>query len=256
MKQVLIFAGTTEGRLLAQQLAEWQIPHTVCVATEYGTQMLEEHPLRRVCQGRMNQEEIREFISAGDYEAVVDATHPYAELVTRNILWAIEGMDIFYFRIKREIDTGYQEVGVRHYPSSKECVRELEETAGNILLTTGSKELHIYCASEKIKNRLFVRVLPSRESLAICEQHGLKGRQIIAMQGPFSVEMNEAIIHQYNIAHLVTKKSGRNGGYEEKLKAAERSGIRIYVTDCPGETYENESEQKTNYDCCTEKRER
>ena len=85
MKEILIFAGTKEGREVSEYLAVAGIAHTLCVATEYGEIVLKEHPLVKVHKGRMNQEEIEVYIKAGNFGAVVDATHPYAEVVTQNI---------------------------------------------------------------------------------------------------------------------------------------------------------------------------
>ena len=53
-----------------------------------------------------------------------------------------------------------------------------------------SKELPTYCASGRLHDRLYVRILPGRESLELCMEQGIKGRQILALQGPFSTEMN------------------------------------------------------------------
>ena len=48
MKEILIFAGTTEGRKLSEDLSATGIAHTICVATEYGETVLKEHPLVKV----------------------------------------------------------------------------------------------------------------------------------------------------------------------------------------------------------------
>ena len=45
IEKILIFAGTTEGRKLSEYLAEAEINHTICVATEYGAIVLRQHPL-------------------------------------------------------------------------------------------------------------------------------------------------------------------------------------------------------------------
>lgn len=79
-----------------------------------------------------------------------------------------------------------------------------------------------------MRERLFVRVLPGTESIEICHKNGILGRQIIAMQGPFSEEMNLALLHQYQIRYMVTKESGASGGFSEKISAAEKGrGIGI-----------------------------
>ena len=239
MKEILIFAGTTEGRKLSEYLAEVEMNHTVCVATEYGAIVLRQHPLVKVHQGRMNQEQIEEFIRNGKYDVVVDATHPFAKEITYNIQAILKemgriGISIPYLRLKRD-GTTERENGITYYETSEECVKTLEDTEGNILLTTGSKELYKYCVSEGIKHRLYVRVLPSVESLSLCTEQGICGKQVIAMQGPFTTEMNEAIIRQYEIAYLVTKESGVPGGYQEKINAAKRTGAKVFVIGCPEE---------------------
>ncbi|MGN0408249.1 MAG: precorrin-6A reductase [Bacteroides sp.] len=235
MKEILIFAGTTEGRELSECLAASGIAHTVCVATEYGEVVLKEHPLMKVHRGRMNREEIKEFIRNGNFEAVVDATHPYADVVTDNIKSAMQETDIPYLRLKRELDVSQTYQGAVYFDTNEACAEALQKHKGNILLTTGSKELSKYCVSEEIKSRLFVRVLPGMESLSLCMEQGIKGNRIIAMQGPFTTEMNEALIHQYNISCMVTKQSGTSGGYPEKLMAAKNTGIPLYVIGHPSE---------------------
>lgn len=235
MKEILIFAGTTEGRKLSESLAAAGIRHTVCVATEYGEIVLKENPFMTVHRGRMDEEKIREFIQKGKFDAVVDATHPYADMVTKNIRAAMEGTDIPYLRLKRELSDSQGEENVVCFETNEACAKALENVSGNILFTIGSKELSKYCVAEEVRSRLFVRVLPGMESLSLCMEQGIKGRQIIAMQGPFTAEMNEAMIRQYGISCLVTKQSGTSGGYFEKLEAAKKTGIPVFVIGRPGE---------------------
>ena len=239
MPEILIFAGTTEGRKLSEYLAEAEINHTICVATEYGEIVLKQHPLVKVHQGRMNQEQIERFLSNGKFEVVVDATHPFAKEITCNIQAALKkmgqsGISIPYLRLKRD-GIAERENGITYFETSEACAKALEDTEGNILLTTGSKELSKYCISEGIKQRLYVRVLPSVESLSLCTEQGICGKQVIAMQGPFTTEMNEATIRQYEIAYLVTKESGVPGGYQEKINAAKITGVQVFVIGCPQE---------------------
>ena len=252
MKKIVIFAGTTEGRRLSEILADAGIAHTVCVATEYGEIVMreqtdaeaartKEQPFVSLHRGRMDREQMEEFLRNEGYEIVVDATHPYARVVTENLRGAVAALQTsekkaqfpIYLRLEREIsETPEAEdpaVSIRYFESNADCAKALENTEGNILLTTGSKELATYCASGRLHDRLYVRILPGRESLELCMEQGIKGRQILALQGPFSTEMNAAILKQYDIRHLVTKNSGRTGGYQEKLEAAKMLGIPVYV---------------------------
>lgn len=241
MKEIAIFAGTIEGRKLSEYLAFAGICHTICVATEYGEIVLKRHPMAKVHHGRMDQAELREFLIKGKFAAVVDATHPYAEIITRNVKMAAKEIGIPYLRIVRKGDEetdrthGERDVRMERFETSEDCAKALERTKGNILLTTGCKELPAYCSNEEVRRRLYVRTLPGMESLALCNAQGICGKQVIAMQGPFTVEMNEATIRQYQISCLVTKESGSSGGYQEKLQAAARTNTQVFVIGKPKE---------------------
>ncbi|MBQ7795848.1 MAG: precorrin-6A reductase, partial [Lachnospiraceae bacterium] len=249
MKKILIFAGTTEGRLLSETLAAAGIAHIVSVATEYGEMVMKEHPLVEVKCGRMNKEEMAAFMEKEEFSIVVDATHPYAQIVTENIKAAAQSENITYLRLNREENEDREESEIRYFGSHGSCADALKELEGNILLTTGSKDLNSYCDREGLKERLYVRILPGIQSLEFCMKNGICGKQILALQGPFSVEMNDAMIRQFGIQCLVTKKSGKNSGYEEKLMAAERTGIPVFVvdrqiSDCEGMESRQSSENK------------
>ena len=230
MKRILIFSGTTEGRQLADILDASGICADVCVATEYGHEVMTEGQYRNIYTGRLTEEEMKEFMQKGDYAAIVDATHPYAVVVSSNIRQASAQAGLPYYRLRRTLQSAGDDSDVIYVKSQQECVRALEQTSGNILLTTGSKELHCYCENEALRERLFVRVLPGTESIEICHKNGILGRQIIAMQGPFSEEMNLALLHQYQIRYMVTKESGASGGFSEKISAAKKAADQYRKT--------------------------
>ena len=240
---------------MSEILADAGIAHTVCVATEYGEIVMREQtestkamqtagqPIVNLHCGRMDREQMQKFLHDEGYEIVVDATHPYARVVTENLRGAVDTLKSLekdahfpiYLRLERKIDGITEADGivtnVQYFENNADCAKALENTEGNILLTTGSKELAVYCASGRLKDRLHVRILPGRESLELCMEQGIKGRQILALQGPFSTEMNAAILKQYDIRHMVTKNSGRAGGCQEKLEAAKMLGIPVYVIE-------------------------
>lgn len=228
MRKVLIYSGTTEGRELAEHLSAAGIECTVSVATEYGELVMPELPGVQVHQGRMREEEMEAFMKSSNYAAVVDATHPFATEVSENIRAAAQKVCLSYLRLKR--DTASSDYGIgekKYFSDAAQCAAALESMSGNILLTTGSKELAVFCREEEVKERLFVRVLPGMESIRLCEEQGIAGKHILAMQGPFSEELNLALIRQFDIKCLVTKESGSAGGYTEKLEAAKKREFRF-----------------------------
>lgn len=239
IQKIVVFAGTTEGRKLSEALAAARIEHTVCVATEYGEDVCHPHPLVHIHRGRMNREEIGSFLREGRFTLVIDATHPFAGEITRNVKAAVEAccqeeQSVSYLRLKRD-EVERQKQGIAYFETNEDCAAALKDIKGNILLTTGSKELSVYCQNEEVRSRLYVRVLPNVESLVLCTEQGIRGKQILAMQGPFTAEMNEAVIRQYHISCVVTKESGASGGYPEKIAAAARTGAAVFVIGCPKE---------------------
>ena len=237
MAEILIFSGTTEGRKLAEALCARQIDCMASVATEYGREVMRQQEHLVIREGRMSEPEMEELMRTGAFLAVVDATHPYAVEVTEHIKESAKKTNLPYLRLSRstaaEREIAEHEWMIHTVADTQECVELLSKLPGNILLTTGSKELHAYAAREEIRKRLFVRVLPGVESIEICHREQIPGKQIIAMQGPFGTELNEALIRQYDIGVLVTKESGQAGGFPEKIRAAEHTKIPVVMIQNP-----------------------
>ncbi len=235
MSRILVFAGTTEGRRIAEKISLAGQKALVCVATEYGTQAMPDLDGVEVHQGRMTETQMERLMEQEDFVCVVDATHPYATVVSENIKAAAESTLLTYIRLKRNVEpkSDFSNPGVHYFDDNESCAIALEGTRGNILLTTGSKELAVYMRRGSLKDRVVARILPGVESLKICEGLGLTGRDIIAMQGPFSKDMNLAQIRDYKISVLVTKMSGHAGGFFEKALAADEAGISLFVVGSP-----------------------
>lgn len=234
MQEVLLFSGTSEGRTLTEILCTHSVKVTVCVATEYGQEVMKESELAKIRVGRMKQEEIEELVSSKDWMAIIDATHPYAKEVTENIRNACERKNREVLRLIR--DRSERVEGIRYVDSMEEAAAFLNTAKGNIFITTGSKELSRYLELIQDKERIFVRILPGVEELEKCHDLGLKGKQIICMQGPFSEELNYAMMKEIKADWLVTKETAGAGGYPEKIQAAVRAGAKAIVIKRPEES--------------------
>jgi len=231
--RVMIFSGTTEGRLLSRALAEHGAEVTVSVATDYGGEVQGTVPGVQTLAGRMPVEEMARILRG--MELCVDATHPYAVRVSASIRHACEESGVACLRLLRA-ESPLPE-GALVFDSAGEAAAYLGEQEGNILLTTGAKELDAW--ETLPKERLFPRVLPMEESLRACERLGIPRRNICAMQGPFSQAFNEALLRQFSIRWLVTKDGGAPGGFPEKAAAAAATGARLVVLRRPAETGES-----------------
>lgn len=225
----VIFGGTTEGRMLSYDLARLGVEVTVCVATDYGQEEQGETQGIRVLTGRLDKEGMARTVSGVD--VCVDATHPYAVEASRNIRAACKQTDTKLLRLLREKSGIPESAWV--FADTAEASAWLADVSGNILLTTGAKELRAFASLGG--KRLYPRVLPSPESLASCEAAGIPRSNILALQGPFTQELNEALIRQYHIRYLVTKDGGKTGGFAEKAAAAAATGTELILLRRPEE---------------------
>ncbi|MDO4273154.1 MAG: precorrin-6A reductase [Eubacteriales bacterium] len=222
MYKVLVFAGTTEGYALCRFLAGNQVPVCACVATGYGSRSLEEGPYLQVRAERLDESGMESFLEEIRPELVLDATHPYAAQVTENIQTACRVLSVPYERVLRE--EGEHQGDAVYVSSTEEAVEYLKGTEGNILLTTGSKELAKFALLPDYEERLYARVLSLPSVLEACRDLRIEGRHLLGLQGPFTAEMNAAMLRQYDCRYLVTKDSGKAGGFQEKMEAAAACG--------------------------------
>ncbi len=228
MKRIIVFAGTNEGRVLCEFLAKKNVDVTAIVATKYASEVMPEISCLKVITGRLSVEEISRLID--DYDFIVDATHPYARVISDNIkLSCIEKNK----KILRIVRPNLEYENVIEFIDIDSACKYLKDTSGNILVTTGSKELIPYTTLEDFKNRIYLRVLPTVDALNACLNLGFSATNLICMQGPFSQKVNEAMMEQVNAKFIVTKESGRSGGLEEKLLAANKLGIKVVLIGRP-----------------------
>lgn len=228
--KLIVFSGTSEGRGLCRFLSAQGVEAKAFVATEYGEAVMEPMHGIRVHMGRLTTAEMAEHMSAG--MLVVDATHPYARVVTENIQAACTKAGAEYLRLLRPRTASE---GVITVPDTAAAVAWLTAHSGKVLLTTGSKELDAYTAVPDYRERLYPRVLPTAAVLQKCEALGFSGAHIIAMQGPFSHETNVALLRQIGADILVTKDTGASGGFAEKLSAARETGAAVLMVARPAE---------------------
>lgn len=247
MDKILLFAGTTEGRNLAEFLEKNQIPTEVRVATQYGETLLEEGKYLHVHAGRLDETEMEQQIQKQQITLVIDATHPYAVIVSQNIRRACSRTGTEYIRLARkETDASWKQEmeDVTEVASVAEAAAFLAKKEGRIFAATGSKELSAYQVIPDYQDRVVARVLSTPEAVSECAMLGFSGKNLICMQGPFTEDLNVAMLRQAQASWMVTKESGKAGGFLEKLRAAKKAGAKLVVIKRPGERSEEIAEDQ------------
>ena len=229
---VCIFGGTTEGRLLAEYLSDSNVKVDLYIATEYGEQFVRDLNNVNIHQKRLDKEQMVELFSVNRFDCIVDATHPFAKIVSQNAKKAAELCNIKYYRIIRETNRNNESM---YFDSVEDIVAFLNNTEGNILLTTGSKDLDKFISVKNYEERIFVRILPMESSLIRAIELGYSNKNVICMQGPFSEELNAAMLNTIGAKFLVTKESAASGGFNEKVNACIKAKVKCLVLKKPEE---------------------
>ena len=155
-------------------------------------------------------------------------------IVSSNIQQACKTTYTTYYRVIRESSTLLTEDSDTVFVSNvDEAITYLKETNGNIFVTTGSKELHRYTSLPDYENRVYARTLSSPDVVKECYHLGFQGKHLICMQGPFSTEINLAMLKHVNARYLVTKESGLTGGFAQKIEAAKQASVTCVIIGRP-----------------------
>lgn len=232
MKRCLLLGGTTDTKTIIKELTPQYDKIFLTVATDYGYESFKDISDDKVIvlRKRFDRESIKNFLDENLITEIIDTTHPYATEISAIAQDAAKEKGVMYTDQKRkkiELSNDYEGLRVvKHYEDAVKIV--LASGFQSVLITTGSKNADKF---SKIANISYIRVLPSVESIEKCLKAGFSSKNIIAMQGPFSVELNLALIRQFKIDCLITKNSGKEGGFEEKLKSCIIAGIPIIVVE-------------------------
>jgi len=252
---ILVLARTRDGRELAAHLARQGWPVSVAVVSEYGRKLAARDGLP-VHTGSRDTAGLVALLRAEGARAVVDASHPYAAAVSRNAQTACEALGLPYLRFERpppphpENDPHIHAAAPPHAAPLPEYGRlflaadaagaaRLAAGLGKVVfLATGSRTLAAFKNEPLLAGcRLIARVLPEPEVIAACRRLGFAPADIVAMQGPFSHQLNVALFREYGADVIVTKNSGLVGGTASKISAAQELGLALVVIGRPVAEY-------------------
>lgn len=235
-----LILGTSEGKKILSLLNEYTNDLFVSTASTYGGELLKDYKYKILNTTPLDKEKLIQRIKENNINIFIDASHPYALEVTKNLQDACTECDIEYIRYERpSIVEKYKDnsnvVLLNDYEDLKDY---LEKVDGTILNTSGSRNLDKILNLQN-KNRIIHRVLPSVKVLQESFALGVKVEDLIAIKGPVSYELNLAFIKEYNGKAMIMKDSGVEGGTEDKLRACIDANIYAFVIGRKEKQYEN-----------------
>lgn len=234
---ILVVAGTRDGRELAAALGEQGFSVLLSTWSEYGRQLAGAEDKYQVRSGPLDGHGFRQLLSERAVQVVVDASHPYAVQVSQQLMEACAQGEIPYIRYERQ-SVSFTAPGVIRVADFKEAAEQAARLGNTVFLAIGSRQLTVFTSSGALRGkRLVARVLPDAAVIRQCQELGFLPANLVALQGPFSQELNQALLRQFKAEVLVTKESGSIGGTEEKVAAALAEGIPVVLVGRPAVEY-------------------
>ena len=234
---VWVFSGTADGNALARELTDRQHRVVVSTASDYGRELVEaDVPQASAISGHIGQKARLQLMKACSAQAIVDATHPFATEISRQLQALAQELDIPYLRYERP---GTPKSSFAHYcPGMEAAAVEALRHGKRIFLATGVKDILTFLRTPgSHQAEWFVRITPEKNSLDQALAAGIPRAHICAMQGPASQQLNAALWKEWKIDCVVTKESGRAGGFSGKLEAARKLGLSLVVIERPALHY-------------------
>jgi precorrin-6A/cobalt-precorrin-6A reductase len=242
---LLLLSGTSEGRLLGTRLQAEGLPFVASVTTPEARQLFTGvEPPPEVLVTRFSGDALVTLLRDRHVRVILDATHPFAQRISEKAIQVAAAEHIPYVRYERPSTSAAQtpviwEGGeVITVPDIETAAQICLRQGSRVFLTTGTKTLAVF-RQVMARKWVMARILPTLASLSQALDAGLPPAQILALRGPFSQELECALLRQYRIDLVVTKDSGAAGGVDTKLAAAAALQVPVVVVDRPPMNYPN-----------------
>jgi precorrin-6A/cobalt-precorrin-6A reductase len=230
---LMVMAGTSDARKIIKELSKTDNHILATTISLNGADLARASGADEVLVGRFDTSKIAKIIRDNEIDILIDATHPFASEATKNAIKASDSEEINYLRFDRPTLEITENNLIHHVNTFEEAVEEIIKLGdGKILHLAGVMTLQSL-TGKIYPQRIIARVLPTNFSITKCQEAGVPPENIIAMQGTYSKEFNQALMKEYDISIVVTKESGQSGGTPSKLEAALELGVDIVMVMRP-----------------------
>jgi precorrin-6A/cobalt-precorrin-6A reductase len=224
MRRVLILGGTAEARQLAERLViRPGLEVMVSLAGRTARPAAQPVPVR--IGGFGGSDGLAMFLTGERFDVLIDATHPYAAVISANAVHAATASGVLFLALKRP---GWTAIAGDHWIEVEDvraAVKALGTAARRVFVALGRKELAPFV--EAPQHRYLIRsVDPVDPPLAVPHATYILGR------GPFSESDDHALLMTHNVEILVTKNSGASATYG-KIAAARTLGLPVIMLRRP-----------------------
>jgi len=219
--KILILGGTGEARQLADRLVALGHDITTALAGRTGDPMLPQGAIRR--GGFGGPQGLARYLRDEGFDWLIDATHPYAAVMSRHAVEAAHLSSVQFLRLERPAWTAPADAPWIEVADAAEAAAALPAGA-RVLLTVGQRDLSPFFA--RGDDTFIVRVIEA-PTLELPE-----GAQVLLSRPPYDVEGEMALMAQEGVTHLVSKNAG-GPQTAAKLEAARLLGVSVIMIARP-----------------------
>lgn len=225
---ILVFGGTTEGKNVATLLESMRLPFLYSTKTNISFKTNEIASYR---YGVLDEEQLAKNIIENDITMIVNASHPFAELLHKTIAKVAECMQIPVFRFGRELLPKTIHHLVSYVRTYEEALSLLPKNKSLLALTgvQSIKKLRSWWQ----KNTTYFRILNRPESLAIAKENNFPQEQLILGIPSRNVEKEIDLIKMHQIDVVLTKETGNSGFLNTKIEVALKTTTQIIIIKQP-----------------------
>ena len=250
--RILLLGGTKDSINIIQHIKKnYEYYILTTTTTEYGAKLANEGGSDDTIARPLPKEELIETIKDYNIDILIDATHPFAEHITKTSVSIANELKIPFIRFERPTtDLKNIDTSNIHYVNSFDEAGKLianDFSKGNVLHFAGANTMEDvlkYVSPE----RFYPRILKVDSSLEKCEKLNVNPDHIIPMTGAASIEENIELIEKYDATVMITKESGEVGGVVEKIKAANQKDVAIIMIQRPKIDELNKNDIVSNLD--------
>ncbi|MGL5034266.1 MAG: cobalt-precorrin-6A reductase [Microcystaceae cyanobacterium] len=245
-KKIWLIGGTTESVILARAIALQNLPYIITVTTPEAINLYRDIKNINIQVGQLDQTAIAYFLNKQNIQAIVDASHPFATVISENVIKLAQELNIPYLRFERNSlqhlnSLSVLKKSVFNLPNFETLLTGNYLTNQRVLLTVGAKNLPLF-KSWQSKATLFARILPRLNSLQIALDAGFTPERIMALRPPYSKELEIALWQQWQISLVVSKASGEMGGENLKQQVSEALNIPLIIIERPSVNYPQQTQ--------------
>lgn len=225
---ILILGGTTEGRLAVNTLDESGSPFYY--STRGDEQEVSLHHGIRL-QGGMDAEAMEQFCRQKGIRLLVDAAHPFAEELHRNVATVGQRLQVPVIRLER-IYPPRTACPVIWCAGYDEAVKKIQQShPASLLLLTGVQSIARLAALWKDENiRCHCRILDRDSSRLLADRQGFPRERLCYYH---ESEDERIVMEQLHSEAIILKESGLSGGFKEKVEVATSLGIQVFAIQRP-----------------------